>query len=72
VNETLRELMVENGLSRSQTARLLMVADTTVDRYLAPKKRKGKPNPQFRTVPEFRIVLLRTALKGRKKKTITR
>jgi len=63
--------MKEHGLSRSQTAKLCMVSDTALDRYLAPPKRKGRKNPQFRKVPEFRIVLLRAALKG-KKKTITK
>ena len=61
-NETLREIMREHSLSRSQASRLCMVRDSTLDRWLAPPTRDGKPNPQYRRMPGQRLALMEHAL----------
>ena len=65
-NLRLKSIMAERGMSRSAAARLCMVRDPSLDRWLAPRQRReGRKlvdNPQYRRMPEHRLALLDHAL----------
>jgi len=50
-NAWLLKFMKDYGLSRSQVATAVAVSQSTVDRWLQPKTKGGKPNPTFRKMP---------------------
>lgn len=63
-NRALRHIMAEYGLTRRETAELMMTAKSTVDRYLVPDQ-----GPSYRRLPDHRLQLLKSSLRGRKKRS---
>jgi hypothetical protein len=65
-NLRLKAIMAERGMTRSAAARLCMVRDPSLDRWLAPRQRReGRKlvdNPQYRRMPEHRLALMEHAL----------
>jgi len=61
-NETLRTIIKEHGLTRSEVARLLYVNDSTVDRWLVKPTIGRKPNTTFRSMPDSRMRMLMMVL----------
>jgi hypothetical protein len=63
-NTELKKIMRANpDLTRAQVARLTRCKDvSTVDRWLSPATRGGKPNPTHRNMPDVRLFALRVAL----------
>ena len=59
-NSQLRILINEFKLTRPQVRDATCSARTaTVDRWLVPPKKKGAPNPTYRTMPESKLELLK-------------
>lgn len=62
-NRWLAQIMKENpGMTRRWIAEQLHVTTSTVDRWLAPKTKKGKPNPTYRNMPDMAAQLLQYRL----------
>lgn len=57
-NAWLAKFIKTEGLSRAQVAKCLCVSLSTVDRWLQPKTKGGKRNPQFRRMPDMAHKLL--------------
>jgi len=59
-NEELRKIIKRHHLTRPQVRDATCSATTaTVDRWLVPPKKDGKPNPTYRTMPLSKLQLLK-------------
>ena len=58
LNDELREIISEYGLTRRQAAEMMMMSTSNMDRYLAPPRRGRSRNPAYRTLPAYRLKLL--------------
>lgn len=61
-NDQLRELIAKHGKSRKDVATILGVEPSTVDRWLAPRKKpndKRRNNATYRAMPESALILVK-------------
>lgn len=68
-NQELHNIISDYGLTRRESAEMMMCWKSTVDRYLSPPRKGRSANPTYRRMPAFRLQLLLDAMRkeGRKK-----
>lgn len=62
-NKWLKHTIVQISATRAQVADALYVNTSTVDRWLQPRTRGGKPNSSWRKMPDMARELLKYRIK---------
>lgn len=57
-NTWLNRFSARHHLTRADIAAMVCVSQSTVDRWLQPKIKNGKPNPTYRHMPNMAVKLL--------------
>jgi len=69
-NAELRDIIKDYGLTRRQSAEMMMCWKSTVDRYLTPPRKGRSKNPTYRRMPAFRLKLLLDEISKRRLKQV--